>query len=173
MLLAQGIKPVDDKEGSSSGLESEQTTTLAPTIVCYNCKEPNKADSRICSNPNCRMILSFEAQVERMQEAQQSKREIEEMKKRLESIEANYNRTFKQFISFGMLDPFIDNNNNNSDNSSNNKNQIWNEIIQERKRELQEAERKRIKKDIERTPEWALPYLEFKEEEVKAKPKSN
>ena len=52
---AYGIAPIDeDKEHNS------EARTLAPTIVCYNCKEPNKANSRICSNPNCRMILSFD-----------------------------------------------------------------------------------------------------------------
>ncbi len=80
LLLAQGIKHiVDEKKEGSSSLESEQTTTLAPTIVCYNCKEPNKADSRICSNPNCRMILSFEVQADMMQEAEQQKRELQDV----------------------------------------------------------------------------------------------
>jgi hypothetical protein len=88
--------------------------------------------------------------------------EIEDMKKRLESIEANNNRNFQLMLDLGMLDPII-NNNNATDSDNNNNNPTWNKLIKERERKLQEAKEKRIKQDVDQAPEWVLPYLKSEE----------
>jgi hypothetical protein len=64
--------------------------TLAPTLVCYNCKEPNKAGARICSNPNCRMILSFEAQAEMIDKTENTRKELEDVKARTAILSRNF-----------------------------------------------------------------------------------
>jgi integrase len=64
-----GIVPITEEHNL------EPAGTLAPALVCYNCKELNKAGSRVCSS--CKMILNFEL-------LQQEKNEkIEEMEKKL------------------------------------------------------------------------------------------
>ncbi|HKI09134.1 MAG TPA: phage integrase N-terminal SAM-like domain-containing protein [Nitrososphaeraceae archaeon] len=70
-----GIVPITEEHNNGS-----ESGTLAPALVCYNCKEPNKAGSRICSNPSCKMILNFEAHVEMQQETDNMKKELAEIK---------------------------------------------------------------------------------------------
>jgi len=100
---------------------------------------------------------------------------IEDLQKQIRSMQLN----FELLIGTGTLDPAVANNNNNATPPTSN-NPVWNEIIQERKRELKEAERKRIKELVDQTPEWAEPFLEMvetqqqqptKEEEAKTKSK--
>ena len=72
-----GIVSIKEEHNSELG-------TLAPTIICYNCKEPNKAGSRICST--CKMILSFEAQVEMQQQQQATETQLQEMQKQISDL---------------------------------------------------------------------------------------
>ena len=67
---AQCIVRIGDKQ------EPETGSTLAPTITCYNCKEPNKPGSRVCANPNCKVILSSQEYVEKEKEFQDMKAQI-------------------------------------------------------------------------------------------------
>jgi integrase/RNA polymerase-binding transcription factor DksA len=87
---AYGIVPIGQEHNNSA-----ESGTLAPTVVCYNCKEPNKPGSRICSNPNCKMILSFEAQTEMINEVENTKKDAEEMKKQIAELTKNQQIIFK------------------------------------------------------------------------------
>ena len=91
---AYGITAISSS-GKEHNIGNELEGALAPTLICYNCKEPNKAGSRICSNPNCKMILSFEVQAEMMNETENTKKELEEMK-------AKMTRRTGLFLSLGQ-----------------------------------------------------------------------
>jgi len=67
---------------------SAEAGTLAPALVCYNCKESNKAGSRVCSS--CKMILSFEAHVEMQQETDNMKKELAEIKAQNEALHNDF-----------------------------------------------------------------------------------
>jgi integrase len=72
LLEAAGIKPESGSENNKKGI-------LKPK-VCDNCKTANKPDAKICSNGKCRMILSYDAYLEKEQEHTQVKKEMEELR---------------------------------------------------------------------------------------------
>lgn len=80
---AHGIVPIGKEHNN---IKQQDQGILAPTITCYNCKEPNKTGSRICSNPNCKMILSFEAYMEKQQELEQYKNKVSTIEQTLKKM---------------------------------------------------------------------------------------
>jgi integrase len=86
ILEAYGLKP-----------KSEENDLMKPT-QCPNCREPNKADSRFCSS--CRMILSYDAYTEALEEKAQKESEVKtlaekyerDMKQMREDVEIKLNK---------------------------------------------------------------------------------
>jgi integrase/recombinase XerD len=77
LLLAYGIDAkLKSKEDQKQQREEE---ALIQNIACPHCSEPNKPDARFCLN--CKMVLTLD-------EYNQTKQEAETTKKRLEELEA-------------------------------------------------------------------------------------
>jgi hypothetical protein len=64
----------------------EDSSALKSPIICSNCKEPNKPEVKFCANPKCGMILSFEAHIEEKEEADKTKKELEEIKTKVDGM---------------------------------------------------------------------------------------
>jgi hypothetical protein len=94
-LKAQGI--ISNEESTES---AEPTTALRPPLICTNCKEQNKPESKFCSNPACGMVLKFEAHIETIRESEKMRKELEELKARqqvdMEQIKAQLANTNDQ-----------------------------------------------------------------------------
>lgn len=87
----RGIVPIGEGEHNSS----ESTGTLAPALVCYNCKELNKAGSRVCSS--CKMILNFELlQQERLEEAKKQQELMKRQQEEIDVLKTWFGKTKKQ-----------------------------------------------------------------------------
>ena len=71
--LAYGIVSNDQRE--SYMLKPKQ---------CPNCNEPNKPDSKFCAK--CRMVLTYDAYNETMEENQNKNRDLQSIKKRMVNI---------------------------------------------------------------------------------------
>ena len=74
LLQAHGILAKDHKSADS----------LKPT-QCPNCNEPNKPDSKFCAK--CRMVLTYDAYNETVEENQQKDKDLQSVKERMSSIE--------------------------------------------------------------------------------------
>jgi integrase/recombinase XerD len=61
---------------------------------CPNCSEPNKPDSKFCAR--CRMVLTYDAYSETIEEKQQKDNELDALKKQMYSIEKGQKETQKQ-----------------------------------------------------------------------------
>ena len=55
--------------------KSEQVDKLRPK-ACPNCSEPNKVDAKFCANAKCRMVLSFDAFTEALQDNENKQSEV-------------------------------------------------------------------------------------------------
>jgi integrase/recombinase XerD len=62
----------------------EPSETLRPK-QCPNCNEPNKPDSKFCAK--CRMVLTYDAYSETVEEKQNKDKELESFKERMTNIE--------------------------------------------------------------------------------------
>lgn len=80
-LEADGFLP----KGSSA---KNKIKGLLRPKPCPNCAEPNKPDSRFCSN--CKFVLAYDAYSETIKDAEQSKQEHKEMKEKLEFLYEKY-----------------------------------------------------------------------------------
>lgn len=78
--------------------ERQQTDALKPK-QCPNCKEPNKPDSRFCGK--CRMVLTYDAYSETIEERQVKDKQIEEMIQKQEKFE----QLIQSLIDSGQLKP--------------------------------------------------------------------
>ena len=87
-----GIVPIEEDHNA------ESAGNLAPALVCYNCKELNKAGSRVCSS--CKMILNFEL-------PQQQEERLEEVKKQLEELKQNQDQMMKTAANMQRVEDFI------------------------------------------------------------------
>ena len=74
ILKAYGIIPKD----------KQLSDPLRPK-PCPNCNEPNKPDSRFCAK--CRMVLTYDAYSETIEEKQNKDKELETFKERMTNIE--------------------------------------------------------------------------------------
>jgi predicted nucleic acid-binding Zn ribbon protein len=61
---------------------------------CPNCSEPNKPDSKFCAK--CRMVLTYDAYGETIEEKQQKDNELDALKKQMLSFEQAQKETQKQ-----------------------------------------------------------------------------
>jgi hypothetical protein len=61
-----------------------QLDQLKP-VNCTNCNEPNKPDSKFCAK--CRMVLTYDAYNETMEEKRQKDSEIQTFKERMDNLE--------------------------------------------------------------------------------------
>jgi hypothetical protein len=78
ILEAYGLKP-----------KLEEINKLKPT-ACPNCNELNKIDSKFCVK--CRMVLSYDAYTEAVQDSETQKSILEDMALRLEALEKKSKR---------------------------------------------------------------------------------
>ncbi|HEU4822292.1 MAG TPA: zinc ribbon domain-containing protein [Nitrososphaeraceae archaeon] len=80
--------------------KDEQMEQLKPK-QCPNCMEPNKPDSKFCAK--CRMVLTYDAYSETIEEKQQKESEVKELKEKYEqdmkSMREEMNQQFTQIIS--------------------------------------------------------------------------
>jgi integrase/recombinase XerD len=88
ILEAYGIITKDQK--GSTAMRSKQ---------CPNCNEPNKPDSRFCAK--CRMVLTYDAYSETIDEKQTKDKQIEEMMRKQEQFE----QLIQSLIDSGELKP--------------------------------------------------------------------
>jgi integrase/recombinase XerD len=109
LMRARGIVAINP-EGKENNNNAETESALAPTIICYNCKEPNKPGSRICSNPKCKMIISYEAQNKMIQDAENVKKQVELLNQEYARMNEMLTKTTSTMSS--MVDMFEDAHNN-------------------------------------------------------------
>ena len=88
ILQEYGILPKDNEE--IDALKSEQ---------CPNCNEPNKPDSKFCAK--CRMVLTYDAYSETIEEKQIKDKQIEEMMRKQEQFQ----QLIQSLIDSGQLQP--------------------------------------------------------------------
>ena len=86
ILEAQGI--------SLPGKNKADKNPLAP-LVCKNCNEPCKQGTRICPNPKCRYVLTYDAYLEKENEFVRTKQELEALKTSQTEIKENVAALFK------------------------------------------------------------------------------
>ena len=65
-------------------VSGQQIDQLRPK-QCPNCSEPNKPDSKFCNK--CRMIMSYDAYAETLEEKQQKDSELQTFKERMDNLE--------------------------------------------------------------------------------------
>jgi UTP-glucose-1-phosphate uridylyltransferase len=58
--------------------KDKQTSDILKPMQCPNCSEPNKPDSKFCAK--CRMVLTYDAYNETIEEKQQKDDDIAELK---------------------------------------------------------------------------------------------
>jgi integrase/recombinase XerD len=80
LLKAQGIVSTLEHDQDPNG-KAEESSALRPSLICVNCKKPNKPEAKFCSNPKCGMILEFKAHVEREEQLENMQKQLEELKK--------------------------------------------------------------------------------------------
>jgi len=73
LLEAYGIMP-----------KSQKIDQLKPK-QCPNCSEPNKLDSKFCAK--CRMVLTYDAYNEAVEEKQEKDREVQNLKEQMLSMQ--------------------------------------------------------------------------------------
>jgi len=71
LLEAYGIVPKD-----------KQLSDVLKPKQCPNCNEPNKPDSKFCAK--CRMVLTYDAYNETLENQQEKESEVQELKERYE-----------------------------------------------------------------------------------------
>jgi hypothetical protein len=74
LLEAYGIPP-----------ESNHTTDTLKPKQCPNCNEPNKPDSKFCAK--CRMVLTYDAYSETVEEKERKDNEIQNIKLQMMSMQ--------------------------------------------------------------------------------------
>ena len=89
LLEAYGIMP-----------KGQQIDQLKPK-QCPNCSEPNKPDSKFCAK--CRMVLTYDAYSETVEEKQQKESEVKELSDKYEqdmkSMREEMENKFKQILA--------------------------------------------------------------------------
>jgi hypothetical protein len=84
----------------------QQIDPLRPK-QCPNCSEPNKPDSKFCAK--CRMVLTYDAYSETIEEKQRKESEVKELKEKYEedmnAIRYKMNQQFAQVMSLIQQNP--------------------------------------------------------------------
>jgi predicted nucleic acid-binding Zn ribbon protein len=94
-LSGESTKILLEKRGIITRRDKEKFEELR-SRQCPNCSEPNKPDSKFCAN--CRMILSYNAYNETLDE--QKKKED-----KLAKMEENHKLLLQSLIDAGVLKP--------------------------------------------------------------------
>ncbi|HEU4824773.1 MAG TPA: hypothetical protein VFS97_15230 [Nitrososphaeraceae archaeon] len=70
-----------------------------------NCDETNRNDSKFCSK--CKYVLHYDAYNEKIEEAEHTKKELEEMKEKINSIEKQASKRQEDLVNalFLTVDP--------------------------------------------------------------------
>lgn len=89
LLLAYGI----DVKKTVTTNDKESAAALLQPKTYPHCNEPNKSTSKFCTN--CQMVLTFDAFNETIKEAEEAKKEREEIKAQLKILQANTSNLFK------------------------------------------------------------------------------
>jgi integrase/recombinase XerD len=96
ILQAYGLVEKDSQ--TFNGLQGKQ---------CPNCSEPNKPDSKFCAK--CRMVLTYDAYSETIEETQKKESEVKELKEKYEqdmnAIRYEMNQQFAQVMSLIRQNP--------------------------------------------------------------------
>lgn len=92
LLLAYGI----DVKKSSSSKEEQQKQALLLAKTCPHCSEPNKPDARFCLS--CKMVLTLDSYTETKNEAEESKKRLEELEAKQEILQANAANVFRALM---------------------------------------------------------------------------
>jgi hypothetical protein len=96
ILQAYGLVEKDSQ--TFNGLQCKQ---------CPNCSEPNKPDSKFCAK--CRMVLTYDAYNETIEETQKKESEVKELKEKYEqdmnAIRYEMNQQFAQVMSLIRQNP--------------------------------------------------------------------
>jgi hypothetical protein len=66
-------------------IKNQGHVNLLKPKQCPNCNEPNKPDSKFCAK--CRMVLTYDAYNETIEEKEQKDKDLQLVKERMESIE--------------------------------------------------------------------------------------
>ena len=80
---------------------SKQENSILRSKQCPNCSEPNKPDSRFCSS--CRMILSYDAFTEALEEKEKQTDKLAKMEEKQEKFEL----IIQSLIDSGQLKPDV------------------------------------------------------------------
>jgi hypothetical protein len=86
LLLVHGID-TDNKQ------ERNRQQALVEARACPHCSEPNKQDAKFCIA--CQMVLTFDEYNETRNEAEQTKKEFDELKAKMEILQANVSSYFE------------------------------------------------------------------------------
>lgn len=81
MLIADGVVSPD---------AAKKKKDLLKPKICPNCEEPNKPDSRFCSK--CRFVMRFDEWNETIQSAENTKKELAELKAKMDKIYMYFDR---------------------------------------------------------------------------------
>jgi hypothetical protein len=133
LLLAYGIDVKDHAPGT------KQKSALEP-ITCPYCSEPNKPDAKFCIA--CKYVLSYDSWNETIQENEQTKKELKELKAKMEAKMDSMERSFEVLIKSCVLDPFIQNGAGLEDEEE--KSTTMGQLVRNRRQELMQRERERL-----------------------------
>jgi len=92
LLLAYGI---DVRSTTTTAGNASARSVLEPK-TCPNCSEPNKPDARFCIS--CKMVLTYDSHIEIINEAEQTKKKLEEIEARQTIEHANWSNLMKFFM---------------------------------------------------------------------------
>jgi hypothetical protein len=79
--------------------KDQQLLDVLKPKQCPNCNEPNKPDSKFCSK--CRMVLTYDAYNEALDEKNKQTNELTELKKKQDQFE----QLIQSLIDSGQLKP--------------------------------------------------------------------
>ncbi len=91
ILEAYGLKP-----------KSTEIDKMVP-VQCPNCSEPNKQDSKFCAK--CRMVLSYDAYTETVEEKQQKQSEVKMLQERYEKDMKEMDQKLNKIMSIMQQNP--------------------------------------------------------------------
>ncbi len=96
ILASQGIKMANTSVTAKQDI-------LKPK-VCSNCSESNKPDAKICSNPRCRYVLTYDAYLQKENEFEQLKQEQTRMKETLNYLLEESNKEIDAILKSDLSD---------------------------------------------------------------------
>lgn len=74
---------------------------------CPHCAEPNKPESQFCMK--CKMVLTYDAYHETLEKEQKRESELNDLKKKLETVQEDQNQKFNQIMAMIQQNPKLAN----------------------------------------------------------------